>query len=840
MKKKIFQKTVFGLLTLGLALLLQTQNVNAAVQRTYYYSFQNLSGIGLNHILDSDANNNMSNVPSIIRAGGGPFSLSVDGNGVYTIWGDFAGYTPYWRVTASPRKGYTFRGIYETSPAGTFAMYSYLVNGDPYVRDVDAGIWYGDWLNHSDDWNNQNATRANGTHSVIYASYEANTYSYYFYDGGGYAGDAAETFDSSIGAVGVPAAKSNTVYFDTTGGNGIAPQSVNHTFNGWYDDSNTQHFNNQGSAVFSTYTWDYSINLHASWTYNSIQLPTPTRTGYAFGGWYLNGAYVGTGGDWYQVTSDVTLTANWIDNVAPTGGISATPTSWSNANGNVWISANDTGSGLNAIYLYRRTNTDGNYVLVQSWGEPEGVYAKSYNYIEGAQGIFQYRAVVYDRWNNYVILDSNWVYIDKSPPEVTISATPATWANCNGVVTIKTNDNASGIRTVNLYRKATSGGAYVLVRTWTPNAISANLTYTETGENNFQYRVIVTDIAGNSKTADSNWIYIDRTAPASSGTTISALGELDNPVAKTWNTDGTVNSESFGLSLNVKSSDLISGKTVSKIKYAYLRVYQRGNPSNQKYYDLNQSTTNNIPSENGLNSIPVLTAVANGSYSVVNNASFNRNVIIDTTRDFNGVLDLAYEIHIVDYAGNDAYNNHSNLRGSSDREAKIFATIERLTEDSELTNITSFKGGYQGILKITTTGWVDQVDIKWPEAIHKARLEDISLNQAVMNYDALVNMTPGSDATVDVNGIPMNGKNIISSPDTHNTTFTRTYYYYFWIPLYMERSDNIEDVKGYLVDLETRRNYAYPQVNNGVATTNVTFSVGNGNVFEKFRASILY
>ena len=149
MKKKIFQKTIFGLLTLGLVLLLQTQNVEAAVQRTFYYSFQNLSSISLNHIKDSDACSNMSNVPSIIRGGGGPFSLSYS-NGVYAISGNFASYTPYWRVTASPIKGYTFNGIYEQSPAGTFVMYSYLVNGDPYVRDVDAGIWYGDWVNYSD------------------------------------------------------------------------------------------------------------------------------------------------------------------------------------------------------------------------------------------------------------------------------------------------------------------------------------------------------------------------------------------------------------------------------------------------------------------------------------------------------------------------------------------------------------------------------------------------------------------------------------------------------------------------------------------------------------------
>lgn len=91
-----------------------------------------------------------------------------------------------------------------------------------------------------------------------------------------------------------------------------------------------------------------------------------------------------------------------------------------------------------------------------------------------------------------------------------------------------------------------------------------------------------------------------------------------------------------------------------------------------------------------------------------------------------------------------------------------------------------------------------------------------------------------------MNGIFISDKNTITSPDTNNTTFTRIYQFYFWIPFYMEGANNIEDIQGYVVDLETRRYYGYSQVNNGITKLSVPFSVGNGSVFKRFRSSIVY
>lgn len=44
---------------------------------------------------------------------------------------------------------------------------------------------------------------------------------------------------------------------------------------------------------------------------NSISLPTTTRSGYNFLGWYLNDSRVGGHNDSYKVTGNVTLVARW-------------------------------------------------------------------------------------------------------------------------------------------------------------------------------------------------------------------------------------------------------------------------------------------------------------------------------------------------------------------------------------------------------------------------------------------------------------------------------------------------------------------------------------------------
>ena len=81
--------------------------------------------------------------------------------------------------------------------------------------------------------------------------------------------------------------------------------------------------------VIPTYTVSYDANGGTCATTSenaaSVALPTPTRDGYTFNGWYTaatGGTLVGEAGDSYSPSADITLYAQWTENVVtpPIGG----------------------------------------------------------------------------------------------------------------------------------------------------------------------------------------------------------------------------------------------------------------------------------------------------------------------------------------------------------------------------------------------------------------------------------------------------------------------------------------------------------------------------------------
>lgn len=52
---------------------------------------------------------------------------------------------------------------------------------------------------------------------------------------------------------------------------------------------------------------------------NSVVLPTATRDGYTFDGWYAGETFIGNAGDSYPVSSNITLTAHWTENANDDG-----------------------------------------------------------------------------------------------------------------------------------------------------------------------------------------------------------------------------------------------------------------------------------------------------------------------------------------------------------------------------------------------------------------------------------------------------------------------------------------------------------------------------------------
>jgi len=141
------------------------------------------------------------------------------------------------------------------------------------------------------------------------------------------------TFDGNGATSGIPAAK------EANSGDNITLPSMTrtgYTFGGWYENSVGT---GTGYPSGSSYPVTKAITLYAKWTPitytvtfdgngatvgipaakeansgDNITLPSMTRTGYTFGGWYLNSTGTGTGyaaNTSYNVTGNATLYAKW-------------------------------------------------------------------------------------------------------------------------------------------------------------------------------------------------------------------------------------------------------------------------------------------------------------------------------------------------------------------------------------------------------------------------------------------------------------------------------------------------------------------------------------------------
>ena len=110
------------------------------------------------------------------------------------------------------------------------------------------------------------------------------------------------------------------------------------TFDSWYDENGAQYTENTIYAIAGDATltarWTaniYEITLDANGGVTDVALvqvtfgqavgalPTPTREGYTFGGWYDKDGNRYDASSVYSVKGDTTLTARWIENGVKTG-----------------------------------------------------------------------------------------------------------------------------------------------------------------------------------------------------------------------------------------------------------------------------------------------------------------------------------------------------------------------------------------------------------------------------------------------------------------------------------------------------------------------------------------
>ena len=143
-----------------------------------------------------------------------------------------------------------------------------------------------------------------------------------------------------------------TVTYSYNGGSGSPASNVaTASFAGWATSASGGVAYSNGQSVSNlTGTNGGTVTLYAKWTDGSVTLPTPTRSGYTFNGWYSGSTKVGAAGASYKPSGNITLTASWTPNnysigyTLNGGSVSGNPTSY-NIETNTFTLTNPTRTG---------------------------------------------------------------------------------------------------------------------------------------------------------------------------------------------------------------------------------------------------------------------------------------------------------------------------------------------------------------------------------------------------------------------------------------------------------------------------------------------------------------
>ena len=113
-------------------------------------------------------------------------------------------------------------------------------------------------------------------------------------------------------------ARTYTITYNNDGA--ISTTTATATYGGWStnaDGTGTSYTDKADMRNFLLSNNAGTLNLYAKWTLANITLPSPTKEGYILEGWYDSNGKVGNAGDEITPTSDMTLTALWIQRYTP-------------------------------------------------------------------------------------------------------------------------------------------------------------------------------------------------------------------------------------------------------------------------------------------------------------------------------------------------------------------------------------------------------------------------------------------------------------------------------------------------------------------------------------------
>ncbi len=217
---------------------------------------------------------------------------STDSNVTNTLTG--VKYGSSQTVTIPTRTGYTFNGWYSARTAGT---QEYGKTSPITIKDHGS--------------NNANIS--------LYAQWTANTITVAYAPGTGSGSMSGTTF--AYGSNFTPATctftapASKKVTFNANGGScSTASLDSVYTFNKWKSSANSALYAAGTATNDSLGASSGTVTLTAQWNQAAVTLPTPTRTGFTFKGWYdasSGGNKIGDAGSTYTPSANITLYAQW-------------------------------------------------------------------------------------------------------------------------------------------------------------------------------------------------------------------------------------------------------------------------------------------------------------------------------------------------------------------------------------------------------------------------------------------------------------------------------------------------------------------------------------------------
>lgn len=447
--------------------------------------------------------------------------------------------------------------------------------------------------------------------------------------------------------------------------------------------------------------------------------------------------------------------------------------------------------------------------------------------------------------------DGTYVVTDKSVNNTTVSK----WSDTPYTLYAEATDPGDGIHTAVVTRSDTYSSAAFDSKTY--NAVTSlskqNATFKSYGvEGTTSILLKVTDtegaktdrlLKGTTSTKKMN-LKVDTTAPKA--TMSVTLGTHENPLnttsTKDWQGWKIYDSVSYGAKVEISISDenenAAGGKQdVSGISHAWLVVYDTDNPNNRTNIDLVTEDTTNV-------------------------YTYDYNNILEVNKMFPNVMNLSYELHAVDIAGNEM----PVITKTTERKPEVYSKVEKLTVDT-LGDPLLFKAGYRGRVYIYTTGWVDTLSLEWPDCIVKSGEYDVAHDEIEMYYNACLitnGMTQDMELSDDTATRMLqeavlssehadennpSSKTITVEADGENTGFTRCYVFDFWIPVYIGLPENPDHIDmGVINQIVTKiiaNKYLIHSEAESITTETVTavgnfdIRLGEGTIMDEFHTSII-